>query len=236
MSKLHFIYNNINSLDLGISIKSMRRGTLADKRIEKLTLPGYHGTLYQDDEIYETYPLDLECTIKKSFDLSSIRKLKELFKSRVGELILSVNPESIHQVRIVSTIDFNKFISQSAGTFLLSFEVHPFAYLKSGREWIALSNNKILENLGNFYSEPVFKITGTGSCYLSINNKKMNFKNVNKPFYLDVRLEDLYGENKENLNSFMDIESDFVGFQEGDNKITISGISKIEVQPNWREL
>ncbi|MGL5068457.1 MAG: phage distal tail protein [Sarcina sp.] len=237
MSKLYFIYNKISSLDLGISIKSMPRDVLAEKRIEKLSFPKIDGFVYQDDNIFESYNIDLECTVCKGFNLNHIRKIKDVFKLRTGELILSVKEDYILSARLLSVINFEKLISQTSGRFLLSFEIQPFAHLKSGKEWLMLSNNFKLINQGNYKSKPLFKVTGSGSCTISINNKEMKFSNVNREFILDTELEDIYsGDKKENLNKFLNIESDFIELEEGENIIKFTGISKLEVQPNWREL
>ena len=237
MSKLYFIYNQISSLDLGISIKSMPRDILAEKRIEKLSFPKLDGSYYQDDDIYESYTIDLECTICRNFNVNNIRKIKELFRSRTGEMILSTKPNNILSVRVLSVINFEKLISQTAGRFLLSFEVQPFSYLASGRKWIPANNNFKILNQGNYYCKPLYKIAGNGSCSLTINDKIMKFSNVNKEFIVDTELEDVYSiDKKENLNKFLNIESDFVGLSEGENTIKFSNISKLEILPNWREL
>lgn len=237
MAKLSFIYNGISSNSLGIVIKSMPLDILAEKRIEKIAFPKIDGFIYQDDEIYESYPLDFECVINKKATLENINKIKQLFRSRTGELILSKKPDHILKVRLLSTINFEKFISNNCSRFLLSFEVQPFSYLEAGRTWITASSNSKLKNLGNYYSKPLYKITGSSTCSLSINGQEMKFSKVTKPFIVDVEAEDIYStDNKENLNNFMNINSDFIPLPEGDITISFTGISKLEILPNWRDL
>lgn len=238
MAKLSFIYNGISSNSLGIVIKSMPLDILSEKRIEKISFPNINGSVYRDDDIYESYPLDLECTLLRTATIENINQIKKLFRSRTGELILSRKPNHILKVRILSTISFERFITNNSSSFLLSFEVQPFSYLKSGKDWTVISNGSKIKNPGNYYSEPLYKITGAiSSCGITINGKEIKFAKVTKDFIVDVEAEDVYSlDKKENLNNFMNINSDFIGLQEGENIITYTGINKLEILPNWREL
>ena len=103
-------------------------------------------------------------------------------------------------------------------------------------EWITVTSGQKIINLGNYESKPLIKVVGSGTINISYNSKTMKFTNVTKHFIIDTELEDIYNEDGENLNRFMDINSDFEAFPEGEFTITYTGASKVEIMPRWREL
>lgn len=232
---ISFIYNGIKSQDLGILVnKFSSHDVLAQERIEKKDFQRFNGSVYSNLNSFESYTLDIECTLFNNFTLDVIRKIKDVFKNRTGELILSNKPDHVLKVRLISTINFEKIFSLT-GSFILSFEVDPFSLLTSGREWVSLLSGSIT-NKGNYKSYPMFKVTGSSTCSITINNKVMSFKGVNKPFIIDTELEDIYGVDGENLNNFMTIDSDFLYFDEGVNNISSSGVTSLEILPRWCEI
>ena len=232
---LSFTYNGVTSQELGIMVNKLsHHDILANERNEKGSFQRLNGSVYLKSNSFEAYTLDVECTLFNNFKVETISKIKSVFKNRDGELIISNKPGYILKVRLISTVNFEKLFFNT-GTFLLTFEVYPFSYLQSGREWVTLSNGT-LKNQGNCKCYPLFKITSSSACTLSVNGQVMEFTGVNKQFIVDTELEDVYGTEGENLNNFMSIDSDFIGFEEGDNIISSSGITKLEVLPRWCEL
>ena len=235
--------------DLGIIINKISPDdVLAEARTEKLTFSNIDGTVYKDNNIHNSYDIDIECTISKEFTYDKIRTIKDILKKRECELILS-NKNNVNQqgnynkqrvmndikARLISKVDFSKLLSRS-GTFILTYEIQPFSELISGRNWINISSEQTLKNLGNYESKPLIKVTATGSVIITYNSKSMKFSKVEKPFIIDCELEDVYSEDGENLNNYMDVNSDFIPFPEGSFSFQHSGASKVEVMPRWREL
>lgn len=234
---MYFIYNGVHSDDLGIVVNRMFFDAMAQKRINKITFPHYDGAIYEEEDTHEPFPIEIECTIKRNFNADSILKVKNALKTRQGELIISRKPDHIYKVALLNRIDFERLIAR-AGVFKISFEAHPLSYLKSGREYITVNNGQKVTNLGNYKALPKYKVTPSSqNCSITINGVLMSFENATKPFIVDCDLDDVYGvSDLENLNYFMKIDSDFTGLDEGDNTVHFVGISKLEIQPNWREV
>lgn len=231
---MYFIFNDIDSRTLGITVNKMQVDVLAQQRLTKLDLPKWDGNHYEESEIYEAYSYTIECTVKYVFDLGKIAEVKNMFKSRRGMLISSKKPNNFMYARLTNQVDFSKLICNS-GTFTLQFEVQPYSFLKTGVDFRVVTNT--IANPTAFNSLPKYKVTHSSSnCQITINNKTMIFTNVTKQFIIDCEREDIYGVDGENLNYFMKIESDFQPLVPGNNSITTVGISKLEIQPNWREL
>ncbi len=234
---MYFIYNGVHSDDLGIVVNRMFVDVMPQKRINQLTLPHYEGTIYQEEDTHETFPIEIECTVKQNFNHDTILSIKNAFKQRQGELVSSRKPNHIYKVALLNRVDFTRLIA-TAGTFKLTFEAQPLSFLISGQSYVAVSHGQVLVNRGNYRAFPKYKVTPSSeNCQLNINGQLMSFECATKPFIVDCELEDVYGaEDLENLNYFMKIESDFIGLSEGENVIEFAGISQLEIQPNWREV
>lgn len=233
---MYFIFNGVDSRDIGLKIKDVPFDILPNRRITETELVRYDGTLYRDEKTYESYTLDLDCVMVDNFTMDNIRRVKNLFKGGEGEIIFSHKPTNIYKVRLTNTINFIELLNLT-GSCLLSFKVEPFSYLSEGKVAINVPNNTTITNLGNYESKPLIKVLNpTANVVITINGKQMKFTKVAKTFIIDVDMEDVYGETGENLNAYMDLSSDFLTLQEDKNVIEYVGAGGLLITPNWREL
>lgn len=235
-TKMYFIYNGVDSRTLGISIREIPFDILTTRRIEEIVLDKYDGTIYKDNNTYDSYSLSIECLLVDSLDNDTVLKIKNTFKTGRGQLVLSTRPDYIYSVRLSNTLNFAEML-EKVGSCILTFKVEPFATLESGLSYVTVPKGGKLTNLGNYESKPLIKaVGGTGIVSITINGKTMDFKEVSSTFFIDMELEDIYGENGENLNLYMTLESDFIPLSEGDNTITYTGLTALYIMPRWRVL
>lgn len=233
---MYFIYNGVDSRDLGIRVKDIPYDVLANRRMGELVLDRYNGTIYTDKGTYDSYYISLECMLVDNFEVSHIRKIKELFITGKGELTLSYKPNLVYKVVVSNSLTFTEMIKYT-GSFILTFKVEPMAILSSGLNYVPVTNNMKLVNEGNFESCPRIKVgSPTSFVKIYINGKLMEFANVVKPFIIDVELEDVIGLDGENLNNYMKLSSDFVKLSTGENTILVEGATGVSIQPRWVEL
>lgn len=232
---MYFTYNGVDSRDLGLYIKDIPFDTLASKRVETLSLPKIDGSVFKEFEAYDSYSISIECILKDSLTIENVKKIKGVFKANIGELVLSTRPDNIYKVRLSSQLNFLEMLERT-GSCMLSFEVHPYSELVSGRGEIDVTNSPKLINEGNVPSKPLIKVKGRDTVQIIINDKIMQFEGVYTDFIIDCELEDIYSERGENLNKFMTLDSDFIPLSEGVNTIRHAGASSVKVIPRWREL
>ena len=60
--KPYFIYNGINSRDMGISILKLPPRIKPERRGEIINVPGRNGFLFESDDAYNNKTLEIECT------------------------------------------------------------------------------------------------------------------------------------------------------------------------------
>ena len=68
----YFIYNGINSKDMGVILKELPPIIKPKRRMEIIQVPGRNGTLHIDENCYEPISISLECTLKSNIDARSI--------------------------------------------------------------------------------------------------------------------------------------------------------------------
>lgn len=233
---MFFIFNGINSRDIGLKVKEFPFDIMPQKRYKEMVLDRFDGTVYTDLGTYESITFDVECLLVDNFTVEDIKRIKDVFKVGGGEIIFSHKPDHIFEVKIINSINFISMLEKT-GSCIISFKSKPFSYLKSGSNYSVINSGVKLNNLGNDYSFPQFRVVPSNSrIEITVNDKKMVFINATKPFIIDCNLEDVYGadDSELNLNNYMDINSDFVRLVEGVNNISFSGASKVEIKPNWR--
>ena len=117
--------------------------------------------------------------------------------------------------------------------FSLSFICSPFRYIRNVPP-ITLTSSGTVANIGTVYSLPKIVVFGTGSRTLTINGKHIVLNILQGNLTLDSELKTCYfGNVSQNQN----MQGDFPVFEVGENNITLgSGITKIEIEPRWRNI
>ena len=84
-------------------------------------------------------------------------------------------------------------------------------------------------------SHPIYRISGTGSCTLTVNGKTMKVT-VNQEITIDT--ERMIANNAQMVNQSNLLVGNYedLYLQEGDNTITVSTGFTLNVIPNWRVL
>lgn len=237
----YFIKFNNKSSEGLFKIRKLPSRVFAMKKIESYNIPTLDGEFYKDYGTYEPFTLELECLMVGNFNINNIQKVKEMFIDPTGKLEFSDEEGVYYKARLNNIISFEE-ISLITGEFLLNFIVFPKAYIIEGQKEVVVSNNTILNNLGNTIAEPLIRIEGAnGNVTIKVTNNTeqiMNFIELGGNIInIDCNLENCYGNNKENYNNKLTLESDFIKLGTGENKINIepTGLS-IKIIPNWVRL
>lgn len=232
--KPYFIFKGINSLDMGIVTTSLPDVVRAERRVEKVTIPGRNGDLTIDEGSYSNYTLTLEAAIIKRANIDKICA----WLDGEGEVIFSTEPDKVYKVRIANQISIGKML-QYFQKFQVNFDTFPFKYsVNAAADMIDnLENNTTVLNKGTVYSEPKITITGSGSVVLTINEREYTINNLSGSITLDSEIMEII-----NLGSavYMPPSMDnylFPRLEVGLNEISYSGnIEKISMNPRWRWL
>lgn len=222
----YFIFNNINSNELGIIVKNMPLIPLAEKDIESIKISGKNGNLHIDNGTYNSINYTIDCVIS---DISKIDNIKKAFNG-TSKLILSKYNDRYFEATIKNQISFDKYLN-ALQEFPLQFELQPISYSNELEEIRISSDINNLDIGGNTITNPIILVDGTGT--FTINNVSVEI--LESGITIDCELMNC---TKNNLNANNKVILDkFPTLNPTDNVITIeSGINNIELKYRKRWL
>lgn len=221
----YFIFNGVSSKDKGIIITKMPPISKPERRVNKIIIPGKNGCLYEDEKVYETIVIQIECAI-----ISEDYNIREIMKWLEGEgkLILSTSPYCYYNANIINKIDYTD-IARQIHEFPLQIELQPIAHSVKQKEINLTEADDIYIMESTYNIKPYIKAVGNGDITININNKTLILKNVDEYIELDSNTEEAY---KGNLNKNNCVYSEeFLELTPGKNFISwIGNVSNIQIK------
>lgn len=231
------IYNNKNSYDLGLKIKTRPIISAPKKQINAINITGGE-TLYEDLEEFN----DIEITVDFNFiDRNNVKqKFREakrfLYEDIDNKLYFSDDLDYFYKVNSVEVLELSTTLKVK-GDFSVKFTCSPYSYSLLGQTEINLP--KALYNSSHLYSKPTFKLKGEGIVTLMVNGHSVKL-NVGQEIKVDTDKELIYRdgaiENQRKEGSWKDLY-----LLSGKNTLSYelsSGttLESIKIIPNWREI
>ncbi|WP_051931540.1 hypothetical protein [Clostridium sp. KNHs214] len=140
----YFIFNNTNSLDMGIVVNKLPQIIKSEKNVEKIEVLGRDGFLTKDYKTYKSTVKSVECTLMDG----NIDKICAWLDGS-DEVIFSNESDKIYKATIINQIPFEKIIPL-AYRFIVQFECQPLKHLKDENEinWeVETTSNSVLGNI-----------------------------------------------------------------------------------------
>lgn len=194
---------------------------------------------YQDGQLYEADGTYEDIEIPVEFDLIGpaddwpliYRGARRwlLQKCKGHHLILDANRNIFYKVKNVRIEEITR-TSLTVGKFTTVFTCDAYEYLRSGMYERTAEDVKY-----NPYStaKPVYKITGNGSCTLTVNGKTMK-ATVGQNLTIDTERMLAYREDGTMMNTSVTGDYEDLYLQPGENEISITSGFGLSIIPNWR--
>lgn len=222
-----FIWKNVSSLSKGVYIKNkLPIVPRAEKNVEKITIPGRNGCLFEDTESYSDIPYSIECNVKENVDFNDLKQ----WLLGNSELILSNSPNVFYKGYLFNQLDFET-MAKHFNSFQLDFVLQPFAY--SQEKFIKTLNGEqesdliISDATEKMY--PIIKVYGNEKISFILNKKTIEI-NPEEYITIDCEMLEAYIDN-ENANSKISGDIEKLFLTPGKNEIDIVGnYTKIEIE------
>ncbi|MDO5558132.1 MAG: phage tail family protein [Oscillospiraceae bacterium] len=178
----YIIFNENDSRNMGVSnILNMPLASKAEQKSDILYIPGRPEPIIDLKESFNPVSYVVEMEIKTGTNIRNILS----WLSGSGKLIFSDEPDKYYNAysnSVVSTSRTNnKYYSMS-----VKFLCQPFAYAIDNDPIEITTNNYALEVRGSYYSEPIYKIFGSGNITLKVNNTDKPLKLYDIDSYVTV--------------------------------------------------
>ena len=227
----YFIFKGRNSDDMGIKIEEMPHIMKPKRRMEEVTIPGCHGTLFEDEGVYEDYELPFVCGMRGKERIEAVVE----WLDGSGDLIVSTQPNRVYHATIQNAIPISDVV-YLYNSFMIRFRVQPRKRsVNAENDKLTLTKGQTFWGKGQILANPTMTVYGEGDITLLINGVEYVLQGVADFITVNSEIAEVY-KNKENQNNCLK-GTDFPAFQTGENRISWTGnVEKIEIEPNWRWL
>ncbi|NFP92418.1 phage tail family protein [Clostridium sporogenes] len=261
----YFIFNNINSLDMGIVVNKLPPIVKAEKNIEKIEVIGRNGFLTQNYGTYKGTVRSIECTLVEGTKIDEVIAWLDGY----GDLIVSNRPDRTYKATIINQIPLSQVIPQ-IHEFIIQFDCQPFGYSLNDSPIMKITENNVIRNSKVIH--PLNTLNYTGGNLIEPNKlatiNENNFIEIFNPGTVEsTPVITIWGYGSIDLNindniinltnvannitidsEIMDcyrdgqlfnnyMKGEFPIFKVGINKISWMGnVQRFEIKPNWRWL
>ncbi len=230
------VFKESSSLDFALYIVTKGSYKGASRDVSYTSVPGRNGDLVTDNGRYNNITIPYKMTLlnKTEFDFSTLaRKIKNWLLSEQGyfELWDSYDKDYFRLASYDGEVDIEQELRE-LGSLSLNFNCKPFKYSFEGQKTNTLTAHGSLYNAELYPSKPYFKIYGSGTVTLNINNESYVFKDIKDYIEVDSEMMNAYKDTQP-LNHKM-IGAKFPEFVPGVNSIAwVGNVDKIEIIPRW---
>ena len=201
------------------------------RNYESIPVAGRNGNLIFESKSLENIEHSYPVIVMSDFD-KNYAALKAYLLSQKGYKRLSDTfyPDEFY-LATFSRFDSvkQKFLHGTMGTCILIFERKPQRYLKSGEKVITLLSNSTIKNPCQFDALPRVRVHGSGT--LNIGDTSVTINTQSEYLDIDCELQEVLQAGG-NLDVTL-TNGEFPKLTPGNNTISFTGISKVEITPRW---
>lgn len=220
-----FEFKGARSDNIKTLVENMTAAPRPERRIDIVTIPGLDGELTMSDDTYNTTPIVLICRWPNSV---SLRMINAWLVGK-GDLILSLEPDKKYKARVTDILNYEKLGVYWKASVL--FIAQPFAY-EAQPQLIALTASGSIHNLGSRWSMPIITVYGAGELTIGDYTLIVESTSGEDSVTINSEIEECYYSGTSRNNK---VSGDFPRIEQGATEITLgAGITKVEIQGNWR--
>lgn len=225
----YFIFNGISSKDFGVYISGSGTFSGSERDVTTFQIPGRNGDLTLDNGRYKNRSLKYPAFIYRNFDLN-VEGLRNWLLADPGYKRLedSYHPDEFYLARYSGNFEVNADEALRAGDFDLTFNCYPQRFLKSGEFPIEVTAATSIINDTSQTAKPLIRAYGTGS--FTIGGATLTISTASTYTDIDCDIMEAY---KGSTNCNGNISGTFPVLMPGENSVTITGITKLEITPRW---
>ena len=228
-----FEWNGFKCTEYGIRVLEQPPITIPSERATFVDVPGRSGslTLLEGDGVYDDMILAPTCYLEGGRSIQQIAK----WLQGDGKVTFANRPGGFYYARIVNQIPFETILrGNPEKMFTVNFRCKPFWHYEELSPITVTRSGEFITNPGSVSSQPVITVFGSGNITLMVGMTITELENISDSITLDTTLVEAY-QGVYSMNSH--VSGDFPVLLPGPNAISWSGnVSRVLIQPNWRDL
>ena len=229
------VFNGKKLKDYGVFISGEAVFDAPKRDTTSVTVPGRNGELTLDNGRYENITIKYPAFIVRSFK-ERISELRNFVLSQSGYQRLedTYHPDEFRLAKWESDFSVKPDEALLAGEFDLKFNCYPQRFLKSGENAIEITSATTIINEQMTTALPLIRAYGTGT--FTINGVTAQITSASSYTDIDCDLQECFKDTlATNCNENV-VLTTFPELKPGENTISMSGITKLEITPRWWRL
>lgn len=229
------VFNGKKLKDYGVFISGEAVFDAPKRDTTSVKVPGRNGELTLDNGRYENITIKYPAFIVRSFK-ERISELRNFVLSQSGYQRLedTYHPDEFRLAKWESDFSVKPDEALLAGEFDLKFNCYPQRFLKSGENAIEITSATTIINEQMTTALPLIRAYGTGT--FTINGVTAQITSASSYTDIDCDLQECFKDTlATNCNENV-VLTTFPELKPGENTISMSGITKLEITPRWWRL
>lgn len=227
-------FAGMTSHALGIILPEYYGRKLPSRRITTKTIPGKHGSILEDEKVYDNYT-DQYTIYWLPENTSDDQVFSWLKQDGYHKLIDSRFPEVYRMARVAS-IDEVENHRDCYHETKVSFDCQPQSFLLSGQSVLEVSQNSWILNPTGYTALPLIEAIGQGPAELIVGDVTVSIlDSPNGVLFIDSDTQNAYdstGYQNKNISAM-----EFPSLKAGKTQISWTGnITKVNITPRWWKL
>lgn len=229
----YIIFGDMDTRTYHVGIYGDKLAMAPERDQEFVKIPGKDGDLILDKGRYKNINVTYKAYIIKDYNVN-MRGLRNALLAQKGYVKLqdTINPNEYRMAKALP-FDIDEYGVLKAAEFTLKFNCKPQRFLVEGENVIDITSASTITNVYSETAKPLIRAYGTGS--FTIGGVSVQITTANGYTDIDCDLQEAYKDTlATNCNGNIVLTNGvFPSLTPGDNAITLSGITKLEITPRW---
>ena len=237
MGQSFFIWKNIDCRSMGVLLQGPIPIVRPEERVKHTEIPGESGDLTETEgeNIFNSYIQTATIMVKGGF---RVREIYNWLKG-AGYVTFHGEPDRRQKARIIGAITLNRHsLNLDCWVGEVQFYCQPLKELLQEAKVTITSSGATVRNNGDVTCKPMWKVTPSGSsAVITVGSKTITVNGLTSGtvIWIDSQTMEVWNAAKSALLT-KDSVGKFPVLAEGDNTVTGSGWSSIEIEKRERYL
>ena len=228
----YFVFDGKSSAEYDAWIASSNAFDGAEHDEEVIEIPGRNGALVFSNGRWKNFVAAVDCYI--SHDMrTNVDGLRAFLSSKYGYCRYeeAIKPDEFRLARFLGP--FSLSASDRVGAaFTLSFDMKPQRFLKSGEIPAVYTASGRIYNPTLYPARPLVRCYGTGGT-VTINGTPVKVTGCSAYADIDCELMEVYEGTASRNGTTTLVNGAFPELDPGENAVSFSGWSRVEITPRW---
>lgn len=232
MKRNYFVFDGKSSAEFNAYIATSKAFDGAEHDEEVVEIPGRNGALVFSNGRYKNFVAEVACYISQNMQ-TNVDGLRSFLSRKYGyhRYEEAIKPDEFRLARFLGP--FSLSASDRVGAaFTLSFDMKPQRFLKSGEIPVTYMAAGAIFNPTEYDAKPLIRCYGQSGT-VTVNGTPVTVTGCSAYADIDCELMEVYEGTVSRNGTTVLVNGEFPALDQGENAVSFSGWSRVEIIPRW---